>query len=38
MSAAMINYMPLRGAFSFGKGGVTREQMLALVDQLNSQA
>ena len=36
MSAAVLNYMPLRGAFSFGMGSVTREQMLALVDQLNS--
>ncbi len=36
MSNAMINYMPLRGTFSFATGSVTREQMLALVDLLNS--
>ena len=35
MSMAMMNYMPLRGAFSFGMGGLTREQILKLIDKMN---
>ena len=35
MSMAMMNYMPLRGAFSFGLGGLTREQILKLIDKMN---
>jgi len=35
MSMAMMNYMPLRGAFSFGMGGLTREQILKLIEKMN---
>lgn len=35
MTMAMMNYMPLRGIFSFGGSGITREQMEALVRQMN---
>ena len=35
MNMAMMNYMPLRGAFSFGAGGVSREQIEEILDALN---
>ena len=35
MSMAMMNYMPLRGAFSFGMGGLTRDQILKLIEKMN---
>ena len=36
MSMAMMQYMPLRGALSFGGGVVTQEMMDGLLSQLNS--
>ena len=36
MNLAMMNYMPLRGALSFGGGAITREMLHALLDQLNN--
>jgi len=36
MSMAMLRYMPLRGAMSFGGGAVTPEMMNALLDALNN--
>ena len=36
MTVAMMNYMPLRGAFSFGMGGLTREKLLELIEKLNA--
>ncbi len=36
MQMAMINYMPVRGILNFANGMVTEEQMLALLDQINS--
>ncbi len=35
MTMAMMNYMPLRGAFSFGTGGLTRELVLELIEKMN---
>ena len=35
MNLAMMKYMPLRGALSFGGGAVTREQIEDLLTQLN---
>ena len=37
MAMAMMNYMPLRGVFSFG-GGIPAEQAEALLKQLNGEA
>ena len=37
MTMAMMNYMPLRGAFSFGMGGLTREQILELIKRMNGE-
>ncbi|MBE5790285.1 MAG: glycosyl hydrolase [Clostridiales bacterium] len=37
MSMAMLNYMPLRGAFSFQQeAGASREELLALLEKLNA--
>ena len=36
MNLAMLRYMPLRGALSFGGGAVTPETMNALLDALNN--
>ena len=36
MAMAMMNYMPLRGAFSFG-GGITAEEAEQLLKKLNGQ-
>ncbi len=36
MSMAMLNYMPLRGAMSFGGGVITIEMMQDLLDTLNN--
>ena len=38
MSMAMLNYMPIRGALSFGGGAVTPEMIQALLDELNKEA
>lgn len=35
MVEAMLQYMPLRAALSFGNGGVTEEQIEQLLDRLN---
>ena len=35
MNMAMMNYMPLRGAFSFGTGDVSREELDQLLAELN---
>ena len=35
MNLAMMKYMPLRGALSFGGGSITREQIENLLVQLN---
>ena len=35
MNLAMMNYMPLRGALSFGGGAVTREMLSQLLEKLN---
>ena len=37
MTMAMMNYMPLRGAFSFGTGGLTRELVLELIEKMNKE-
>ena len=36
MNMAMMQYMPLRGALSFGGGTVSQEMLDRLLDQLNS--
>ena len=36
MNLAMMNYMPLRGALSFGGGEITAEEIEALLNQLNN--
>lgn len=36
MGMAMLNYLPLRGAVSFGGGSVTPEMLQQLLDQLNN--
>lgn len=35
MTMAMMKYMPIRGALSFGNGKLTYEQLQGIVDQLN---
>ena len=35
MTMAMINYMPIRGALSFGDGGITDEMMAELLRKIN---
>lgn len=35
MNLAMMEYMPLRGALSFGGGAITREQIEGLLKELN---
>lgn len=35
MGAAMLNYMPLRAALSFGMGQVSEEQLQAMLDAIN---
>lgn len=37
MNLAMMKYMPLRGALSFGGGAISREQLEELLAQLNQQ-
>lgn len=37
MNMAMMNYMPLRGAFSFGAGNMAREEIEALLARLNGE-
>ena len=36
MTAAMINYLPLRGAMSFSNGAVNPDDIQKVLDQLNS--
>ena len=36
MTMAMMNYMPLRGAFSFG-GGITAEEAEQALKEMNGQ-
>jgi len=36
MNMAMLNYMPLRGALSFGGGAIDVSWVQALLDELNS--
>ena len=36
MNMAMMNYMPLRGALSFGGGAISAEEIENLLQQLNS--
>jgi beta-glucosidase len=35
MNMAMMNYMPLRGMFSFGDGGISREELEEMLAKLN---
>ena len=36
MAMAMLNYMPLRGVLSFGGGAMSKADMQALLDAINS--
>jgi beta-glucosidase len=38
MMMAMMKYMPIRGSLSFGNGSVSREDLLNIIDKLNSNA
>jgi beta-glucosidase len=37
MMMAMMKYMPIRGAISFGNGTVRREDLLKVIDKLNNR-
>lgn len=38
MMLAMIKYLPIRGTISFGNGTVSREDLLKIIDQINSHS